>query len=50
MTDYGVKEFDSAKVLIGYTPGADEPTVFDEVEGKVIHYRDPAESRPRSRY
>ena len=35
VTDYGIKEFDSAKMLIGYKPGADEPTVFDEVEGKV---------------
>ena len=39
MTDDEVKEFNSAKTLIGYKPGAAEPTVFDEVEGRVIHYR-----------
>ena len=39
VSEYDVKEFDSAKVLIAYTAGSDQPAVFDDVEGKVIRYK-----------
>src|SRR5690242_2795559 len=37
--DYDVKDYDSAKMLIEYKTEGDDPAVFDEVEGKVIHYQ-----------
>ena len=37
--DYEVKDYDSAKMLIEYRIGSDDPGVYDEVEGKVIRYR-----------
>jgi OOP family OmpA-OmpF porin len=36
---YEVKDFDSAKMLIAYKAGADDPAVFDDVEGRVIRYQ-----------
>src|SRR4051794_35312874 len=36
--DYEVKDYDSAKMLIEYKTGSDDPAVYDEVEGKVIRY------------
>jgi OOP family OmpA-OmpF porin len=36
---YEEKEFDSARMLIDYKEGADPPTVFDDIEGHVIHYQ-----------
>ncbi len=38
VTDYQVKDYDSAKMLIAYKPDADNPATYDEVEGKVIQY------------
>jgi OOP family OmpA-OmpF porin len=38
VTEYDVKEFDSAKMLTVYNKGADEPAVFADTEGRVIHY------------
>jgi len=38
VTQYEVKEFDSAKMLIAYKAATDNPAVFDDVEGKVIRY------------
>ena len=38
VTEYAVKEFDSAQMLVEYKAGADNPAVYDEVEGKVIRY------------
>src|SRR4051812_11650890 len=37
--DYEVKDYDSAKMLIEYRIGSDDPGIYDEVEGKVIRYR-----------
>jgi OOP family OmpA-OmpF porin len=39
VTSYEVKDFDSAKMLIAYKAGADDPAVFDDVEGRVIRYQ-----------
>jgi OmpA-OmpF porin, OOP family len=39
VSEYAVKEFDSAKMLIGYKAGEDNPATYDDVEGKVIYYR-----------
>ena len=39
VTEYLVKDFDSGKMLIAYKAGADDPALFDEVEGQVIRYR-----------
>lgn len=39
VSEYAVKEFDSAKMLIGYKAGGDTPATYDDVEGKVIYYR-----------
>lgn len=39
VSEYAVKEFDSAKMLIGYKAGEDDPAAYDDVEGKFIHYR-----------
>lgn len=38
VSEYGMKEFDSAKMLIAYKQGDENPATFDEVEGKTIHY------------
>ena len=38
VTEYAVKEFDSAKMLVEYKAGTDNPAVYDDVEGKVIRY------------
>ncbi len=39
VSEFAVKEFNSAKMLIGYKAGEDDPAIYDEVEGKVIYYR-----------
>src|SRR5690348_1642177 len=36
--NYEVKDYDSAKMLIEYRSEGNDPAVFDEIEGKVIHY------------
>jgi outer membrane protein OmpA-like peptidoglycan-associated protein len=38
VSDYRVKDYDSAKMMIAYKPEADQPATYDEVEGKVIQY------------
>jgi outer membrane protein OmpA-like peptidoglycan-associated protein len=35
---YEVKDYDSAKMLIEYRTGTEDPGVYDEIEGKVIRY------------
>ena len=35
---YEMKNFDSIKMLIAYKEGEKDPAVFDEIEGKIIHY------------
>jgi OmpA-OmpF porin, OOP family len=35
---YEAKDFDSAKMLIDYKAGTDDPGVYDDIEGKVITY------------
>lgn len=36
--EYEVKEFDSAKMVTAYTKGADEPAVFEDIEGRLVYY------------
>jgi hypothetical protein len=39
VSEYATKDYDSARMLIAYNPAADaSPAVFDDIEGKVIHY------------
>lgn len=35
---FELKQYDSAKMLIAYKEGTENPGVYDDVEGKVIHY------------
>ena len=36
--EYQVKDYDSAKMLIAYKAGTDNPATFDDLEGKIIQY------------
>ncbi len=48
VTEYATKDYDSAKMLIAYRTGQDNPATYDDVEGKLLtyHYEHKPETSP----